>query len=446
MAGGEGGSAAAFDEAFEPLVDAAVDRVAARLDAETVELRRTIHRRPELAGDERHTAALVAQRLQAAGLSVTTGVGGHGVVAVLDGTGGGPGAGPTVAYRADLDAVAADEPACPPAFASRVPGAAHLCGHDVHTAVGVGVAEVLARLRDRIRGRIVFVFQPAEETCEGARAMIATGLLERLAPREIYALHCAPLPTGTIAAAPGLGLPGQDRFTAHLPGPAAASAAAALAARLDGLGTVRRPATEPEWQRLLGHLSEPDGPLARYVFIETRVVTPGPDGTADGPAGARVEGWTRAWPDGRYAALRAQIRALVAEHPGARVEFDGEPFPAMVNSPELGAAGARRIARTLAALAAPGDDARGEAPGATAPRAAAPQAVTLHGTLPFNGEDFALFLRRVPGAMFFLGVGGPEAGLGGLPHSPAFDPDERAIGIGTRAMAALLCHRITALS
>src|SRR5439155_5791393 len=90
-------------------------------------------------------------------------------------------------------------------------GAAHLCGHDLHTAIGVGIAQVLARLRHRLTGRIVFVFQPAEETLEGAQAMLESDVLKRTAPAEIYALHCGPLPVGTFAVMPGVGQPGLDR-------------------------------------------------------------------------------------------------------------------------------------------------------------------------------------------------------------------------------------------
>ncbi|WP_328771551.1 M20/M25/M40 family metallo-hydrolase [Streptomyces sp. NBC_00286] len=125
----------------------AIGEIAGEIEDELIALRRAIPRQPELAGDGRHTAALVAERLRAAGLVVSTGVGGHGVVAVPEGAG----AGPVVAYRADMDAVDDDE-AFDGAFASRVPGAAHLCGHDLHTAIGVGIAEVLARLREYVNG------------------------------------------------------------------------------------------------------------------------------------------------------------------------------------------------------------------------------------------------------------------------------------------------------
>src|SRR5262245_34561881 len=127
-----------------------IDRGTASIEHELITLRRAIHRQPELAGGERNTAALVADRLEATGLNVTTGVGGHGVVGILDG--GGPG--PAVAYRADMDAVAMDEE-IPSEFRSQVPGAGHLCGHDLHTTIGVGVARVLAQVKDQLRGRVV---------------------------------------------------------------------------------------------------------------------------------------------------------------------------------------------------------------------------------------------------------------------------------------------------
>lgn len=113
---------------------------------------------------------------------MTTGVGGHGIVAVLDGSAGGP----TVAYRADMDAVDATRNVLPfprsgrvhdEGFASRVPGVAHLCGHDLHTAIGVGVARTLARHSDQVRGRLVFVFQPADERAIGHGVSAMTGLL-----------------------------------------------------------------------------------------------------------------------------------------------------------------------------------------------------------------------------------------------------------------------------
>jgi len=132
-----------------------------------------------------------------------------------------------------------------------------------------------------------------------------------------------------------------------------------------------------------------------------------------------VSGIVRAWPHDRYPEIRDEIREL-AESVGGRIHFPAPPFPAMVCSQDLSEAAASYL--------------RG---------AIGPDAVTnLHGSWPFNGEDFALFLQRVPGAMFFIGVANAEAGMNGAPHTPDFAADERAISIGVRAMAGLLSSRL----
>jgi amidohydrolase len=232
------------------------------LDDELIELRREIHCCPELAGEERETAGLVAEQLRAAGLEVTTGVGGHGVLAVLDGSADGP----TVVYRADMDAVDAQHNvyrfprsgrAFDEGFASRVPGVAHLCGHDLHTAIGVGVARTLAQGPAPVRGRLAFVFQPAEEPLQGARAMLETGLVQRLAPRESYALHCAPLPAGTIAVSPGYGLPGLDHIRIVLPGGDDA-AVAAIVSEVSELGTVEYPQSVADYHARFHAVLDPE--------------------------------------------------------------------------------------------------------------------------------------------------------------------------------------------
>jgi metal-dependent amidase/aminoacylase/carboxypeptidase family protein len=303
-----------------------IDTTASELDDALIALRRDIHRWPELAGGERRTARLVVDHLRRAGLTVTTGVGGHGVVAVLAGADDGP----TVAFRADMDAVE-DHELFDGDFASQVPGVAHLCGHDLHTSIGVGVAHVLARHQDRLRGRVLFLFQPAEETLSGAAA----------------------------------------------------------------------------------DMLRSDGPLARFVFVQSSQHVTGQH--------AELQVWVKAWPDERYPALPDEVSQLVAAA-GGRVEFPTPPFPAMVCSPELSEAAAAYLRGTL------GEDA----------------VDVLRAAFPFNGEDFALFLQQVPGAMFYLGVANPATGMNGIPHSPDFAADERAIGTGVRAMAGFLASRLAA--
>lgn len=393
-----------------------IDEVAASLDRDLIDVRRAIHRHPELAGSEVRTAALVADHLRAAGLKVSTGVGGHGVVGILDCAR--PGA--TIGYRADMDAVAMDE-AFESEFRSQVDGAGHLCGHDLHTAIGIGVARTLARVRDQLSGRVVFYFQPAEEALTGARAMLDAGVLELAEPDEVYALHCAHIPVGTFAVMPGGGLPGHDGFDVELAGPEAADKAEEIAARIASWSTVKPPATPQEHEQLLDDLQVEDGPLARFVFAGAWI------NSDDNRAQASVHGWIKAWPDDSYPGIRAQVTDLVQEICGPqgldRLTFRAAPFPAMVCSVDLSESAAQYFRGAFGADAA----------------------TVLHAPFPFNGEDFAHFLDRVPGAMFFVGVANPAAGLSGIVHTPTFAADERAIALGARAMAGWLATRLFVL-
>jgi amidohydrolase len=380
---------------------AAVDAVASRLDGHLIELRRDIHRHPETAGQEQRTADVVARRLRAAGLHVAAGVGGHGVVGVL--TGVRPGR--TVAYRADMDAVAPQD---------QVGGgvaAAHLCGHDVHTAVGVGVALVLAGLRERLAGTVVFVFQPAEETLTGAAAMLDGGVLTRTRPTEIHALHCGPFPVGRFIVMPGFGLPGQDRGVVTLTGADAAARARQLAIEINALGTVARPTTAADLEQLVADVQTPHGPLARFVFMQAQA--------AGGEDRAEVRVSYRCWPEDRYPQIREAVHRR-AQSAGASVLFPSDPFPAMIVPQREGRALERYLRRTV------GHHRTG----------------SLHAAIPFSGEDFALFLDQLPGTYTFLGVRTPGAAIEtSYPHFGAFNPDERAIGYGVRAMAGWLATR-----
>lgn len=388
------------------------------LEDDLIQLRREIHRHPELAGEERNTAGLVAEQLRAAGLDVTTGVGGHGVLAVLDGSADGP----TLVYRADMDAVDSERAVLPyprtgqvfdEGFASRVPGVGHLCGHDLHTAIGVGVARTLARDSSPVRGRVAFVFQPAEEPLQGARAMLETGLVQKLSPRESYALHCAPFPAGTLAVSPGYGLHGLDHLRIVLPG-ADDATVAAVTADAAGLGNVEYPQSVAEYQARFRAVLDPE---IAATIQESVCLGQWTDQTPEGHPVANV--LLRVWPQERFPELRARVEQLAARA-GGHVEYVSDPFPAMVNSAELSTAAGRYLSTAMG-----------------------PESVLwARASWPYNCEDFALFLKEAPGAMFYLGVADAETGMNGAPHTLDFAAHERAIGHGVRAMSALLTHRL----
>ena len=190
-----------------------IDEAAKAVEASVVAWRRDFHANPELGNREVRTSGIVAEHLRKLGLDeVRTGVAHTGVVGLLKG--GLPG--PVVALRADMDALPVAEEVDVP-FASKVKapwngesvGIMHACGHDTHTAILMGVAEVLAGLRAQLRGTVKFIFQPAEEGAPqgeegGAKMMIAEGALEKPVPQAIFGLHVTSrLPVGVIGYRPG---------------------------------------------------------------------------------------------------------------------------------------------------------------------------------------------------------------------------------------------------
>jgi len=160
---------------------------------ELVELRRDLFEHPEASGQEKRTSAIVANYLKDLGLEVKTNVGGYGVVGILKGSK----AGKRIAWRADMDAAQFE-------FGKHENhDVAHVCGHDVHTTIGLGIAKTLSQNVKNLAGTVYFLFQPAEESQKGAKAMINDGLFDMIQADEIYAAHVGPMPTGVIFTSTG---------------------------------------------------------------------------------------------------------------------------------------------------------------------------------------------------------------------------------------------------
>ena len=185
-----------------------IARPGPRLLADVKALREDLHQHPELAFGEKRTGELVAARLAALGIEVRRGLAKTGVVGVLRGSAAGAGRGKTIALRADMDALPVPE-ATGLAYASVNTGKSHACGHDGNVAVLVGAATMLAGVRKRLKGKVVFIFQPAEESGAGGKRMVEDGALRNPRPDAIFALHATPLlgpgqisisPTPNVAA------------------------------------------------------------------------------------------------------------------------------------------------------------------------------------------------------------------------------------------------------
>jgi len=387
---------------------ATLARRAEALRGELVDLRRDLHRHPELSGEESRTEQVIADRLGKLGLEVRTGVGGHGVVGVL--RGGKPG--PVVAYRSDMDAMPGDEPPGRE-YGSTIPGVYHVCGHDVHMAVAVGVASALSSLRGELPGTVLFLFQPAEERLVGAQAMIDAGAIDAPQPDVIYALHSFPFRVGTLAN--GAAFAGLDHITVELLGSAATEETALrVEDKLNELSNVAVPKNAEQVAAYLAALLVEGGPLSQAVYVDV--------GRSSDPSRVIIRGGIKASSDKDYPALREQVKQILEEEAGpGGYTLDSKPFPSMVSDPEVSAAAAPELARAV------GPD----------------NVLTMRNVHAFSGEDFALFLQRTPGAMFLLGVANPERGILGAPHFPDFDADEEAIQVGTRAMSQLIWQRLS---
>jgi amidohydrolase len=400
-----------------PLAIRAVDnKTAQRIDeeiernrAEIIKIRRFIHMNPELGNREVETSRLVGAKLETLGLTVRKGVARTGVVALLRGTH--PGA--SVAVRADMDALPIQELTGLP-YKSLNPGVMHACGHDVHTSIVLGTAMVLAPLKDRIKGNIVFIFQPAEEGPPqgeegGADLMIREGALDNPPVSAIFGFHVWPENVGQVFFAPGDVTASSDGFRITVKGKSAHGArphegvdAIVIAAEIvQALQTVVSRAVNPTDPAVLTIGTIQGG--ARSNIIADKVT---------------LEGTVRALSDANRKKIPPLMEAIVkgiTEMHGATYEFEYNPaVPSVYNNPELAAAMAPTLAKLL------GKD------------------KVLEWKPQLIAEDFSFFARKIPGLYFFLGVKSPAQALAAPLHSPSFSPDEQSIPLGIRILAHLL--------
>ncbi|HNP70357.1 MAG TPA: M20 family metallopeptidase [Kouleothrix sp.] len=380
-----------------------LDKAQALAD-ELARLRRDIHRHPELAFREVRTAALVADTLrEIGGFSVRTGVGITGVVGDL-----GSGDGPTIAIRADMDALPILE-ANATDYRSTHDGQMHACGHDGHTAMLLGVAHLLKHefATGGLRGRVRLLFQPAEEDeggqpMSGAPMMLRDGALDGV--DAVIALHVDSMqPFGKVTMRDGWDSAAADQFKAWITG-------------TGGHGAYPHEATDPLWM-LAPVLTALHGIVSRRVDPQKpAVVTVGQihGGTASNviPPEVFLHGTMRSYDDDTRALLEAEVERAISIVRSLGGDYRMEVsrgYPAGKNSPLVSG----WLARTATDLL--GADA-------------------LDPTPPGMGaEDFAYMTAKVPGAMFHLG-----AAVGDIPrahHTPVFDIDERCLPVGAAILA-----------
>jgi amidohydrolase len=411
--------------AAAPPTDAEISALADKYAGASVAQRQDMHRNPELSNREKRTGELVAKHLESLGIEVQTGIAHTGVVGILKG--GKPGR--TIAVRADMDALPVTEQADYPfkstvraTYLDKDVGVMHACGHDVHTAALLGVASMLAEIREDLPGTVMLIFQPAEEGVPagergGARMMVEDGIFAKVKPDAVIAFHTNGGPPdaegdderlGSVAYSFGPAFAAATRWEATVKGRQAHGSTPHLGVDpiVTASGIVM--ALQNIRSRILSPLSENVVTVGVFRSGERHNII---------PESAYLGGTIRTFDDATLETIETRMREIFdghtkAAHASFELSFD-TGHPMTVNQPELTA----QLVPTLERLL--GEDRVREAP-------------------PITGaEDFSYFSQVVPGFYFRLGVV-PEGRESGGHHTPTFYAADESVPIAMRLMATLV--------
>jgi amidohydrolase len=391
--------------------DAEIEKAVERLTPSLIETRRDIHKHPELGNREFRTGQLVAERLESLGLEVRYPVAKTGVVAVLRGDPSGP----VAALRADLDALPIQEENEAP-YKSENPGVMHACGHDAHTTIVLGTAELLAGLRDRLPGSVVFLFQPAEEgppegESGGATLMLEEGAFDKPAVQAVFGLHMDPfLDVGSVGWSIGPIFASADTFAIEVAGQKTHGAyphtgldpvpvAAEIIHALQLIVSRQIDAQSPK-VLTIGEIHGGN----RYNIIADQVTMKGTLRTLD--AGVREQA---------KASMARTVKAVAEAHATtASLRFIGSGVSPTMNEEALTRASLGALERVY---------------GVGNVIEVKPQ---------MGAEDFSALANRVPGLYVKMGVRNESRGITANIHTERFDVDERVLPLGVQAMATVI--------
>lgn len=411
--------------------DAEIAALVAKVQAGSIRQRQHIHQFPELGNREKKTAALVAEHLRKLGIEVQTGIAHTGVVGILKGQRDRP----VIAIRADMDGLPVTEETAGPfkstargEYGGREVGVMHACGHDIHVAALLGTASVLAAMKDKLPGTVMFIFQPAEEGVPagengGARMMVEEGIFEKLKPDAVIALHANGSPPdeagddeflGKVAYRSGPTFAAATRWTATVTGRAAHGAAPHLG--VDPIVTASE--IVMSLQTIRSRVLSP---------LEDMVVTVGIFRAGERhniiPASVELSGTIRTFNNEVLDTIEGRMRDIFdgitrAAHASFKLEFD-RTHPMTVNDPGLSA----QLVPTLE-------------------RIAGKENVRL-APAKMGAEDFSYFSNLVPGFYFALGAVPPGKTSGGH-HTATFYADDGTVPIGIRMLSTLAVDYLSA--
>ncbi len=400
----------------QPIVQESIKLETDKIFDKLVQVRRGFHENPELAGKEKQTQETIKKYLLNLGLQVKTDIYGYGIVGILKGGKKGK----RIAWRAEMDALPNNFPDKVD-FKSKIKGVQHGCGHDIHMAIALGIAEVLAKNKKSLKGTVYFIFQPEEETFIGAKKMIDSGLLSKINLNEIYGLHVTALPVGQIMVKSNEVYAYQKKIRIKLKKELSNEKVNELTKNIHSFLSRTSNDSKPWEIQNIGDpkigLMNPNTIFKDYLIMDKNFNTYSKNNTFF------LEAYLYETNSSKLKEIIPKIKQLI-ETSNYKNELISVSFiqenQTVNNDKKL----TDIAVKTL-------DNMYGQG-----------FIVTDYGQVPFFNDDFAYFQQKVPGVYFLLGGSNIKKGIIAMNHAPNFEVDEECIRTGVSSFSNLIFERL----
>ncbi|MCT4214101.1 amidohydrolase [Elizabethkingia anophelis] len=381
-----------------------------------VEIRRDLHENPELAGHEVRTQKVLEKYLINLGLEVQKDLYGHSLIGILKGGKKGK----KIAWRADMDALPGNN-VDKVSFKSKNKGIWHGCGHDVHMAIGLGIAEVLSKYKKELKGTVYFIFQPEEETFVGAKKMIDNGLFSKISPDEIYGLHVTALPVGQIMTKPKEVFAYQKRVKIELKNTLSDKEVKELSKKISAsLSRIENNSKPWEIQYITDPkigLMNPNTIFKNYRIIDENFLSGSDDKSFS------MKAYIYETNADKLKEIIPQIKQVL-ETNGYKDQLLSVSYiqenPTVFNDKNLTSLATETLERIYGKMVMVKD----------------------YGQVSYFNDDFAFFQQKKQGVYFLLGGSNFKKGIIAMNHTPDFEVDEESIRNGVKSFSSLIYERL----
>ncbi|MCT4317716.1 M20 metallopeptidase family protein [Elizabethkingia anophelis] len=380
------------------------------------EIRRDLHENPELAGHEVRTQKVLEKYLINLGLEVQKDLYGRSLIGILQGGKKGK----KIAWRADMDALPGNN-ADKVSFKSKNKDIWHGCGHDVHMAIGLGIAEVLSKYKKELKGTVYFIFQPEEETFVGAKKMIDNGLFSKISPDEIYGLHVTALPVGQIMTKPEEVFAYQKRVKIELKNTLSDKEVKELSKKISAsLSRIENNSKPWEIQYITDPkigLMNPNTIFKNYRIIDENFLSGSDDKSFS------MKAYIYETNADKLKEIIPQIRQVL-ETNGYKDQLLSVSYiqenPTVFNDKNLTSLATETLENIYGKIVMVKD----------------------YGQVPYFNDDFAFFQQKKQGVYFLLGGSNFKKGIIAMNHTPDFEVDEESIRNGVKSFSSLIYERL----